>query len=86
MGAVMTKMTLIGRPGCHLCDDARELVERVASDTGTPWSQVSIDGDADLTARYGEQIPVVLVNDKVIGFWRIDERRLRKAVAGRRLW
>jgi hypothetical protein len=82
----VARITLIGKPGCHLCDDARVVVERVAADTGTPWEELSILDDADLAARYWEQIPVVLVDGEQHDFWRVDEARLRSAVAGRRSW
>ena len=80
------RITLIGKPGCHLCDDARAVVERVASDTGTTWNEVSILDDAALAKEYAEQIPVVLVDGEQHTFWRVDERRLRAALGGRRRW
>ena len=43
-----TRITLIGRPGCHLCDDAREVVEDVAAELGVGWVERSIDDDLDL--------------------------------------
>ncbi|HKG51339.1 MAG TPA: glutaredoxin family protein [Actinomycetales bacterium] len=77
------RITLVGRPGCHLCDDAREVVRRVADDTGVGWAELSVDDDADLLARYSEQVPVVLVDGAQHDFWRVDEQRLRQALAGR---
>jgi hypothetical protein len=77
---------LIGKPGCHLCEDARLVVERVAEDTGAGWLELSILDDQDLAARYAEQIPVVLVDGEQHDFWRVDEERLRAALAGRRRW
>ena len=74
-------MTLIGKPGCHLCDDAREVVRRVCDDLGVGWEERSIEGDAELTAAYWEQIPVVLVDGAQHDFWRVDETRLRGALA-----
>jgi hypothetical protein len=80
------RVTLIGKPGCHLCDDARLVVERVAAETGTEWEERSVLDDADLAARYAEEIPVVLVDGEQHAFWRVDEARLRDALAGRRRW
>jgi hypothetical protein len=77
---------LIGKPGCHLCDDARLVVERVALETGTDWQELSILDDAALAQLYAEQIPVVLVDGEQHDFWRVDEHRLRAALAGRRGW
>ena len=82
----MARITLIGKPGCHLCDDARAVVERVARDTGAGWSELSILDDPELAEKYWEQIPVVLVDGEQHDFWRVDEGRLRAALAGRRSW
>jgi hypothetical protein len=79
-------MTLIGKPGCHLCDDARAVVERVATDTGIGWNEVSILDDEQLAQQYGEQIPVLLVDGEQHTFWRVDEQRLRATLSGRRRW
>ena len=54
----MARITLIGKPGCHLCDDARAVVERVAAETGTAWEELSILDDPELREQYAEQIPV----------------------------
>jgi glutaredoxin len=71
-------LTLIGRDGCHLCDDARLVVSQVLADfPDVTMTEVSIDDDATLRAEYAEQIPVVLLNDKVHNYWRIDPDRLR---------
>ena len=82
----MTRITLIGRPGCHLCDDAREVVSRVADDTGAGWTELSILDEPELAERYAEQIPVVLVDGRRQAYWRVDEQRLRDALAGRSRW
>ncbi len=74
----MITLTLIGRDGCHLCDDARAVVMDVLAEF--PQAQlleVSIDDDEALRAEYWEQIPVLLINDRVHNFWRIDPDRLR---------
>ena len=86
LATVTARITLIGKPGCHLCDAAREVVTRVADDTGVGWQELSILDDADLSDRYWEQIPVVLVDGAQHDFFRVDERRLREALAGRRRW
>ena len=80
------RITLIGKPGCHLCADARAVVERVAADTGASWRELSILEDAALAERYWEYIPVVLVDGEQHDFLRVDERRLRAALQGRRRW
>ena len=77
------RITLIGKPGCHLCDDARTVIARVADELGESWTEVSIRDDADLRERYAEQIPVTLVDGRQVDYWRIDEGRLRRALASR---
>jgi glutaredoxin len=74
------RITLLGKPGCHLCDDARAVVARVAEDLAVPWEERSILGDAELMAKYGEEIPVVLIDGRQHTFWRVDEQRLRAAL------
>ena len=72
---------MLGKPGCHLCDDARAVVSRVADELGTPWEERSILDDPALLEEYAEQIPVVLVDGRQHTFWRVDEARLRAALA-----
>lgn len=71
---------LLAREGCHLCDDARRLVERVAAETGTGWTEVDVDTDPRLQAEFGDLVPVVRVDGKELGYWRIDEAKLRRAL------
>ena len=75
------RIVLLGRPGCHLCEDARSVIERVAGDLGVTWEERSIEDDPELLAEYAEQIPVTLVDGRQHDFWRVDERRLRAALA-----
>ncbi|MCZ3388133.1 MAG: glutaredoxin family protein [Actinomycetia bacterium] len=77
------RITLLGKPGCHLCDDARVVIERVASDVGASWVEVDITGDPELAAKWWDQIPVTLVDGVQHDFWRVDEARLRKALTER---
>ena len=77
------ELTLIGKPGCHLCDDAEAVVAEVLSEFGDAVSltkQNILDDDA-LFARYSEEIPVLLINGKVHNYWRIDPERLRSALS-----
>lgn len=73
------RVVLVSRPGCHLCEDAREVVERVTADLGVGWVEQNLDDDPRL-ARYAEEIPVVLVDGRQHTFWRVDEARLRTAL------
>ena len=74
------RVTLYSRPGCHLCDDARAVIERVCADLGETYDEVSIDDDDSLRARFGEEIPVTFVDGRQHDFWRVDESRLRTAL------
>ncbi|MFB6721603.1 glutaredoxin family protein [Kribbella sp. NPDC056345] len=74
------RVTLYGKPGCHLCDDARAIVAAVCAELGVEWTEVDITQDDALFTRYGEQIPVTLVDGKQHDFWRVDPARLRKAL------
>lgn len=78
-------VTLIGKPGCHLCDDAREAIRSVIGDlpAGAPEVRVeelSILDDAELHERYVEDIPVVFVDGRQHTYWRVDPARLRTAL------
>ena len=74
------RITLIGKPGCHLCDDARAVVARVAEELGVGWTELDITRDEALAEQYWEQIPVTLVDGRRHDFWRVDEARLRAAL------
>ncbi len=74
------RVVLIGKPGCHLCDDARVVIDQVCGDLGIPWVEKSILDDPDLADRYCEQIPVTLVDGAVHDFWRVDPERLKGAL------
>ena len=74
------RITLIGKPGCHLCDEAREVVAAVAAEVGVGWEERSILDDPALKERYAEQIPVTLVDGRPHDFWRVSADRLRAAL------
>ncbi len=78
--AAPARILLLGRIGCHLCEEARGVVERVAAELGVGWEERSIDGDPDLLGRYADEIPVIFVDGQVHGFWRVDEERLRASL------
>jgi glutaredoxin len=77
---LVARVTLYTRPGCHLCDAAREVVVRVCEDLGESWVEVDIDSDGDLADRFGEEVPVTFVDGAQHDFWRVDEARLRAAL------
>ncbi|WAB82599.1 glutaredoxin family protein [Microcella daejeonensis] len=74
-------VTLLTKPGCHLCDDARAIVEQVVGEVeGVVLDERSILDDEALNARYWDEIPVVLVDGAVHTIWRVDPARLRAAL------
>ncbi len=75
-------ITLLSRPGCHLCDDARAIISRVADELGIAWEDRDITRSADDLRAYGEQIPVTLIDGVQHDFWRVSEDRLRAALRG----
>ena len=74
------RVTLIGKPGCHLCDAAREVVADVCAETGESFAELSILDDPALADQYWERIPVTLVDGVPHDFWRVDRERLRAAL------
>jgi len=76
-----TRVRLYSKPDCHLCDDARAIVERVCADLGTSYDEVDITTSPELTNAYADQIPVTFVDGRQHDFWRVDETRLRRALA-----
>jgi glutaredoxin len=77
-------VTLFSKPGCHLCDEARTVIAEVCVELGEEYAEVDILSSAELTRRYGEEIPVTLVDGAQHDFWRVDRDRLRAALARRR--
>ena len=76
------RVTLYTRPGCHLCDDARTLIEQVCAELDESYAEVSIADDADLERRFGHEIPVTFVDGRQHDFWRVSPERLRQALLG----
>ena len=78
----MTRVTLIGKPGCHLCDVARVVVADECDAAGVAWEERSILDDAELAEKYWEWIPVVLVDGVKVAHWRVDPQELRRTILG----
>ena len=74
-------VTLLSRPGCHLCEQARAVIERVTSELGAEFTERDITAcEADLR-EYGDMVPVTFVDGVQHDFWHVDELRLRAALA-----
>lgn len=76
----MSRVRLLTRPGCHLCDAAREVIAAVCADLGVGYEEVDITTSLDLLARYSDQIPVTFVDGRQHDFWAVDPKRLRAAL------
>ncbi len=80
----MTTVTLVGKPGCHLCDDARSVVSGVIAEFSGAELELeerSILEDKALHDAYWEQIPVVLIDGRMHTYWKVDAVRLREALS-----
>jgi glutaredoxin len=67
----------VTRPGCHLCEDAQAVLDRI----GEPYTVWALDGDRELEAEYGDRVPVVILDGEEHGYWRVEEERLRRDLA-----
>ena len=76
-------VTLYGRPGCHLCDDARAVLVRVRADAPFELREIDIEGDDELFKRYLERIPVVCLDGEELFEYHVDEATLRRRLS---LW
>ena len=76
-------VTLYGRPGCHLCDEAREVLLRVRAETPFELHEVDIERDDELFKRYLERIPVVCLDGEELFEYHVDEPTLRRRLS---LW
>lgn len=79
--AADARVVVYTRLGCHLCDLALEIVATVCADTGDSWTQVFIESDDELARQFTDQVPVTYVDGAQHDFWRVDEERLRTALA-----
>ena len=76
----VARVTVVSRVNCHLCEVAKEAVARIAEETGAGWTEVDVDADPALLDEYSDLVPVILVDGKMHGYWRVEEDRLRGAL------
>ena len=81
-GGAGPRITLLSRPGCHLCDDARAVIARVAGELGVGWDERDITGSPQDLLDYSDMVPVTLVDGVQHDFWGVSEQRLRAALRG----
>ncbi len=77
----MNKRVLVyTREGCHLCVEAESEVARICAELELGFTTVDIDTDPELRAEYGDRVPVIMVDGREHGFFRVEEKRLRAAL------
>lgn len=81
----MIAVTIYSKPGCHLCDDMKAVVSRVAKRAGDRIAieEIDITTDPDLEARYGLEIPVLLIDGEKVAKYRISDEEFRRAIDAR---
>lgn len=75
------RVTLYTRAGCSLCATAEADVARICGELGQSWLGVDVDTDPELRAEYGDRVPVIAVDGREHGYWRVEEPRFRAALA-----
>ena len=75
------RVLLYTKPGCHLCDDARTVIDAVCTELGERFEEIDISTSDDLQRRFGEEIPVTFVDGSQHDYWRVDAARLRRALS-----
>ena len=81
MGATDHAVTLVTRTGCHLCEDAETRLRQLAAELGFEYREVDVDADPALRAEYSDRVPVILIDGREHGYWRLEEPRFRKAIS-----
>jgi glutaredoxin len=81
MPATDHTVTLITRSGCHLCEVAEQLLRRMSTELGFGYHEVDVDADALLRAEHSDDVPVILLDGRQHGYWRVEEARLRRDLA-----
>lgn len=76
-------LQLLTRAGCHLCEEARDIVAALAQRYAVAWAEVDIATDARLAGTYADRVPVTLLDGVEQGCWWVDEEQLGRALARR---
>lgn len=74
-------VSLITRVDCHLCEAAEVTLRRLAGELGFAYEELDVDADPDRRAEYSDRVPVVLVDGREHGYWRVEEARFRQAIS-----
>jgi glutaredoxin len=81
MAASDHTVTLVTRAGCHLCGDAESTLRALAGELRFGYREVDVDSSTVLRDEFSDRVPVILIDGKEHGYWRVEEARLRKALA-----
>ena len=76
----MTIVTIYGRTGCHLCEDALKVLQSLKDELNFEIEEILIDGNEELQGLYGEQIPVTQIDGIHHDYWRVDPERFRSSL------
>jgi len=76
----MTLITIYGRTGCHLCEDALQLLQSMKDELNFEIEEILIDGNEELEKLYGEKIPVTHIDGVHHDFWRVDPERFKSSL------
>jgi glutaredoxin len=77
----MIEVTVYSRSNCHLCEVALEVISEIRNEFEFTITKILIDGNAGLEEKYGEQVPVILINNQPHDFFRVDPERFRLAIS-----
>lgn len=77
----MKSVVLMSKPGCHLCDVARQVVDLVCAEADLDFTEFDITTDPFLASEYADAIPVVLVDEVEVGRFRVSPEAIRRALA-----
>ena len=77
----MIEVTIYSRSNCHLCEVALGVLEEMNNELNFQITKILIDGNAELEKKYGEQVPVILINNEPHDFFRVDPERFRLALS-----
>ena len=77
----MIEVSIYSRSNCHLCEVALEVISEIRKDYEFTITKILIDGNSELEEKYGEQVPVILINNKPHDFFRVDPDRFRLALS-----
>ena len=81
MPAADHQVTLVTRSGCHLCEEAEARLRQLSREVGFGYAEIDVDADPARQAEYSDRVPVILIDGREHGYWRVEEERFRAAVS-----